>query len=78
MVIAVFIFATVIFIFTEWITNNIFLVLADTDFPIFRLFCNAFDICVEKNSELEDGDPRKKYKGRVVFLGDTVRDEDGF
>lgn len=48
MVIAVFIFATVIFIFTEWITNNIFLVLADTDFPIFKLFCNAFDICVDK------------------------------
>ena len=40
MVIAVFIFATVIFIFTEWITNNIFLILADTDFPIFKLFCN--------------------------------------
>lgn len=48
MVIAVFIFATVIFIFTEWITNNIFLILADTDFPIFKLFCSAFNICVDK------------------------------
>ena len=36
-----------------------------------------FDICVEKNSELADGDPRKKFKGRVVFEGCSVRDEFG-
>ena len=31
-----------------------------------------FDLCVQKNSELADGDPRKKYKGRVVFQGNRV------
>ena len=36
----------------------------------------VFDICVEKNSELPDGDPKKKFKGRVVFEGCNVRDED--
>ena len=34
-----------------------------------------FDICVEKNSELPDGDPNKKFKGRVVFEGCHVKDE---
>ena len=46
--IAVIVFAVVIFIFTEWITENIFLWLADTDFPIFRFFCWAVDLCPEK------------------------------
>ena len=32
------------------------------------LFC----ICVEKNSELPDGHASKKYKGRVVFQGNRV------
>ena len=27
-----------------------------------------FGICVQKNSELPDDDPRKKYKYRVVFV----------
>ena len=34
-----------------------------------------FDICVEKNSELPPSDPRRKYKGRVVFGGNDVRDQ---
>ena len=34
-----------------------------------------FDICVEKNSELPASDPRRKYKGRVVFGGNDVRDQ---
>ena len=34
-----------------------------------------FDICVEKNSELPEGDPNRKYKGRVVFEGCHVKDE---
>ena len=34
-----------------------------------------FDICVEKNSELPEGHPNRKYKGRVVFQGNHVRDE---
>ena len=33
------------------------------------------DICVEKGSELQIGDPARKYKGRVVFLGNQVKDE---
>ena len=28
-----------------------------------------------KNSELPDNDDRKTYKGRDVFLGDNIRDE---
>ena len=36
-----------------------------------------FDICVLKGSELADGDPNKKHKGRVVFGGNNVRDEYG-
>jgi hypothetical protein len=35
----------------------------------------VFDICVEKNSELEHGHPSRKFKGRVVFEGNYVRDE---
>ena len=32
---------------------------------------------MEKGSELPKGDPGRKYKGRVVFLGDRVRDQQG-
>jgi hypothetical protein len=35
----------------------------------------VFDICVEKNSELEEGNPNRKFKGRVVFEGCYVKDE---
>ena len=34
-----------------------------------------FDICVEKGSELPLGDPARKFKGRVVFQGNQVKDE---
>ncbi len=34
-----------------------------------------FELCTEKGSELPDGDPGKKYKGRVVFQGNEVRDQ---
>ena len=34
-----------------------------------------FEICVEKGSELPAGDAGRKYKGRVVFQGNQVRDE---
>jgi hypothetical protein len=34
-----------------------------------------FEICVEKGSELLPGDPNRKFKGRVVFQGNNVRDE---
>ena len=35
-----------------------------------------FDILVEKNSELDESDPARKFKGRVVFEGCYVKDED--
>ena len=40
-------------------------------------FARIFDICVEKNSELDEDDPRRKYKGRVVYGGNRVWDEYG-
>ena len=36
-----------------------------------RIFC----ICTEKGSELPKGDPNRKFKGRVVFQGNNVRDQ---
>ncbi len=35
-----------------------------------------FGICVEKNAELPAGNPNRKYKGRFVFQGNHVRDEE--
>ena len=35
-----------------------------------------FDICVEKNAELALGHPNRKFKGRVVFQGNNVKDQD--
>ena len=32
-------------------------------------------LCTEKGSELAPDDPKRKYKGRVVYLGNQVRDE---
>ena len=32
------------------------------------------ELCFEKGSELAPGSPGRKFKGRVVFLGDRVRD----
>ena len=34
-----------------------------------------FEICVVKGAELDDSDPRKIYKGRAVFDGSWVKDE---
>ncbi|MCB9224717.1 MAG: twin-arginine translocase subunit TatC [Crocinitomicaceae bacterium] len=47
-VIAILIFAVVIFIYTEWITENIFLELANPDFPIFRFFCWSVGLCANE------------------------------
>ncbi|MCH2234498.1 MAG: twin-arginine translocase subunit TatC [Crocinitomicaceae bacterium] len=47
-VIAILVCAIVIFIFTETLTQVLFLNMAETDFPIFRFFCWAFNICVDK------------------------------
>ena len=37
----------------------------------------VFGILVEKGSELPKGHPDRKFKGRVVFQGNNVRDETG-
>ena len=34
-----------------------------------------FPIVVEKNAELPDGHPDRKFSGRIVFGGDQVTDE---
>ena len=34
-----------------------------------------FELCVEKGSELPEGDPARKFKGRSVFQGNQVKDE---
>ena len=34
-----------------------------------------FELCVEKGSELEKGNPLRKFKGRTVFQGNNVKDE---
>ena len=38
-------------------------------------FGHIFGICVEKNSELPKGHPNRKFKGRVVFQGNRVVDQ---
>ena len=35
----------------------------------------VFEICVEKGSELPKGNPVRKFKGRIVFQGNNVQDE---
>ena len=35
-----------------------------------------FELCHEKGSELPEGHPGRKFKGRVVFMGNQVRDEE--
>jgi hypothetical protein len=35
-----------------------------------------YEQCPEKGSDLADGDPEKKMKGRSVLPGDNVRDQD--
>jgi len=49
-VVAILIFSIVIFYFTEWIMDNIFLALAKPEFPIFKFFCWSFGICTEEIS----------------------------
>ena len=36
-------------------------------------FGRVHELCYLKNSELPEADPRRKYKGRAVFLGDQVK-----
>ena len=38
-------------------------------------FGRIFAVLVEKNSELDENDPQRKFKGRAVFDGSDVRDE---
>ena len=39
-------------------------------------FGRICELCHEKGSELEYGDPEKKMKGRSVLLEDNVKDQD--
>ena len=39
-------------------------------------FGRVHGICVEKNAELPEGHPNRKFKGRVVFLGNRVVNQD--
>ena len=36
---------------------------------------NLLELVTQKHSELDDGDPNKVYKGRIVYRGDDIRDE---
>lgn len=45
---AVLVTAIVIFIFTEWIVDTIFLSLSRPDFPLFRFLCWAFGMCANE------------------------------
>jgi len=38
-------------------------------------FGMIFGCVVEKNTDLPDGDPRRKFKGRVVFQGNNVKNQ---
>ena len=38
-------------------------------------FARIFDLCVEKGSELPEGHPERKFKGRAVLQGDQVKDQ---
>ena len=38
-------------------------------------FGYLYGICVEKNSELPPGHPKRKFKGRVVFQGNRVTNQ---
>ena len=38
-------------------------------------FGSLMELCFEKNPELDKNDPLRKFKGRVVFRGDQVRDQ---
>jgi hypothetical protein len=35
----------------------------------------VFAFCIEKGSELDADDPNRKFKGRVFFQGNNVKDE---
>lgn len=43
--IAIVIFAVGIWIFMEWILDNLFLSMRFTSFPTFKLMCNTFGVC---------------------------------
>lgn len=45
---AILVFAILIFIFTEWIVETVFLSLAQPDFPLFVFFCKAFGMCANE------------------------------
>jgi sec-independent protein translocase protein TatC len=46
--IAILIFSIVLWSFQEWIMDNLFLSMKETDFITFKLMCHYFGICVEE------------------------------
>jgi sec-independent protein translocase protein TatC len=46
--VAIVLFATVIFIFREWLMDNIFMTLKSPSFPTYKLLCKYFGICVSE------------------------------
>lgn len=46
--IAILVLAVALWIFREWILENLFFSMRKPDFPTFRFLCNTFGICVEK------------------------------
>lgn len=46
-VIAVLVMAVVIFIYQEWIMDNIFLIMKEPDFVSYRLLCQYFNMCID-------------------------------
>lgn len=52
--IAIIICATVLFIYQEWIMDNVFLILLDQNFFSYRFLCENFGVCIEKiNVEMQ-------------------------
>lgn len=46
--VAIVLFATVIFIFRQWIMDYVFMTLKSPDFPTYALLCDWFGICVDE------------------------------
>ena len=46
--IAIVLFGTVIFIFREWIMDNVFMTLKSPSFPTYKILCEYFGICAKE------------------------------
>lgn len=74
-VIAVVIFAVVIWFFQGWIMENLFLAMKYPSFPTFQLMCDVFGLCVEEvpmdnqNTEMTG---QFSYALMMSFMGGVV------